>query len=90
MNDKTFNFIRFLAEIGITAIGTFYKVVAEIWSLPYGEAVLATCVALSTLIGVWVEYSRYTWNKAQKSVEEPDFSPIETTETVHIEASEVE
>ena len=89
MTDRTFNFIRFLAEIGITAIGTFYKVVAEIWSLPYGEAVLATCVALSTLIGVWVEYSRYTWNKAQKTVEEPDFSPIET-ETVTIEREDIE
>lgn len=65
MSDKTFNFIRFLAEIGITAIGTFYKVVAEIWSLPYGEAVLATCVALSTLIGVFVEYNRAQYNKSK-------------------------
>ena len=64
MSDKTFNFIRFLAEIGITALGTFYKVVAEIWGLGYGEAVLATCVALSTLIGVWTEYQRSQWNKA--------------------------
>lgn len=63
MTNKTYNFIRFLAEIGITAIGTFYKVVAEIWSLPYGEAVLATCVALSTLIGVWTEYQRQAYNK---------------------------
>ena len=64
LSDKTFNFIRFLAEIGITALGTFYKVVAEIWGLGYGEAVLATCVALSTLIGVFVEYKRSQWNKA--------------------------
>lgn len=63
MSDKTFNFIRFLAEIGITAVGTFYKVVAEIWSLPYGEAVLATSVALSTLIGVFVEWQRQKHNK---------------------------
>ncbi len=80
MTDKSFNFFRFLAEIGITAIGTFYKVVAEIWNLPHGEAVLATCVALSTLIGVWVEYSRYTWNKAQKLIEMTDSTPIEESE----------
>lgn len=65
MSDKTFNFIRFLAEIGITAIGTFYKVIAEIWNLPYGEAVLATCVALSTLIGVWTEYQRQAYAKSK-------------------------
>ena len=58
MSNKTFDFLRFLAEIGITAVGTFYKVIAEIWTLPYGEAVLATSVALSTLIGVFVEYQR--------------------------------
>lgn len=63
MTDKSFNFIRFLAEIGITAVGTFYKVVAEIWTLPYGEAVLATSVALSTLIGVFVEWQRQKHNK---------------------------
>ena len=40
MSNNTFDFLRFLAEIGITAVGTFYKVIAEIWSLPYGEAVL--------------------------------------------------
>lgn len=63
MSNKTYNFIRFLAEIGITAIGTFYKVVAEIWDLPHGEAVLATCVALSTLVGVWTEFQRQSYNK---------------------------
>ena len=63
MSDKTFDFIRFLAEIGITAVGTFYKVIAEIWSLPYGEAVLATSVALSTLIGVFVEWQRQKHKK---------------------------
>ena len=72
MTDKTFNFIRFLAEIGITAIGTFYKVVAEIWSLPYGEAVLATCVALSTLIGVFTEYQRSQYNKMKLEIPEKE------------------
>ena len=89
MSDKSFNFFRFLAEIGITAIGTFYKVVAEIWSLPYGEAVLATCVALSTLIGVWVEYSRYTYNKAKVQPVE-DATPIEDELNATIQAEDIE
>ena len=63
LSNNTFDFLRFLAEIGITAVGTFYKVVAEIWSLPYGEAVLATSVALSTFIGVFVEWQRQKHNK---------------------------
>lgn len=89
MTDRTFNFIRFLAEIGITAIGTFYKVIAEIWSLPYGEAVLATCVALSTLIGVFVEYNRAQYNKAKLTPVE-DASPILPEDTVSIKKEDVE
>lgn len=88
MSDKTFNFIRFLAEIGITAIGTFYKVIAEIWSLPYGEAVLATCVALSTLIGVFTEWQRSQYNKMKL-----DFTPILEKEeelNVHVDAEDIE
>lgn len=87
MSDKTFNFIRFLAEIGITAVGTFYKVVAEIWSLPYGEAVLATCVALSTLIGVFTEWQRSQYNKMKL-----DFTPIIEKEeelNVHVDAEDI-
>lgn len=67
MSDKTFNFLRFCAEILITAIGTFYKVIAEIWELPHGEAVLATCVALSTLIGVITEWQRQNYNKSKEN-----------------------
>lgn len=58
LSNDTFDFIRFLAEIGITAVGAFYKGIAEVWSLPYGEAVLTTSVLLSTLIGVYVEWQR--------------------------------
>lgn len=65
LSNKTYDFIRFLAEIGITAVGSFYKVIAGIWALPYGEAVLATCVALSTLIGVFVEWQRQKHNKEE-------------------------
>ena len=89
LSDRTFNFIRFLAEVGITAGGTFYKVIAEIWDLPYGEAVLATCVALSTLIGVFVEYNRAQYNKAKLAPVE-DASPILPEDTVSIKAEEIE
>lgn len=91
MSDKTFNFIRFLAEIGITAIGTFYKVIAEIWSLPYGEAVLATCVALSTLIGVFTEWQRAQYNKLKLDLPVEDASIIKPEELyAEIKAEDIE
>ena len=66
LNNNTFDFIRFLAEIGITAIGAFYQGLAEIWGLPYGEAVMATSLLLSTLVGVFTEWQR---KKHEKEVQ---------------------
>lgn len=64
MNDKTYNFIRFLAEVAISAVGTLYYAIATIWGLPYGEAVVATCAAVSTFLGIFTEWQRQNWNKS--------------------------
>lgn len=63
MSNKAFDVIRFLSEIGISAVGVFYKAIAEIWSLPYGDAILATSAALSTFLGIFTEWQRYRHNK---------------------------
>lgn len=62
MTDKTFNFIRFLAEIGITAIGALYWALSDTWGLPYGDEIVATCAALSTFLGIFTEWQRFKWN----------------------------
>lgn len=65
LSNKQFDFLRFLAEIGITALGAFYKGIAEVWSLPYGEAVMTTSILLSTFIGVFVEWQRQKHNEEE-------------------------
>ena len=65
LSNDTFDLLRWLAEIGITALGAFYKGVAEVWALPYGEAVLTTSVLISTLLGVFVEWQRQKHNKEE-------------------------
>ena len=63
MSDRVFDFIRFLSEIAITAAGVCYKSVAEIWGLQYGEAVLATCAAVSTFLGSFTQWQRIRYKK---------------------------
>ena len=65
MSNKAFDFIRFLSEIALTALGTLYFALADIWGLPYGEAVMATCAAVSTFLGIFTEYQRKQYNKAK-------------------------
>ena len=72
MSDKVFNFLRFCAELLVTAIGAFYWAVADAWGLPYGEQVVATCAALSTLLGVITEWQRYRYNKAKENKNEEE------------------
>ena len=65
MKNKVFDFLRFMAETGITAIGVAYLGLATVWNLPYGEQIKTTCIILSTLLGVFVGVSRSNYNKEQ-------------------------
>ena len=67
MSNKTYDFIRFLAEMAISAIGAFYYAISEIWNLPYGESVVATCAAVSTLLGVVTEWQRFKYNNKEEN-----------------------
>lgn len=62
MSDKTYNFIRFLAEIAISAIGALYSNLAEIWGLPYGEAVAKSCLVIAAFLGIFTEWQRRKYN----------------------------
>ena len=64
MSNKTYDFIRFLAEIAISAVGALYYAIASIWGLEYGEQVVATCAAISTFLGIFTEWQRYKYNNA--------------------------
>ena len=63
MSNKFFNWLRFMAETGITAIGTAYLGLSLVWSWAYGEEISKTCVILSTLLGIFVGVQRATYNK---------------------------
>lgn len=72
MSDKFFNSIRFLSEVAITAVGVLYKTIAEIWGFGYGDAVLATCAALSTFLGIFTEWQRCVYTKRKENEDESD------------------
>lgn len=74
MKNRLFNFLRFMAETGLTAIGVAYLGLATVWELPYGEQIKTTCIILSTLLGVFVGVSRVSYNKrnGNNSTGDPD------------------
>lgn len=63
MSNKVYDVLKWIALIALDAVGVFYKAVSAIWGLPYGDEVLATCTALSVLIGTLVGVSSAQYKK---------------------------
>lgn len=74
MSNKAFDIIRFLSEVAISAVGALYFSLADIWGLPYGEAVVATCAALSSFLGIFTVWKR---KKYKEENNEEDLSESE-------------
>ena len=66
MSNKVYDILKWVSLVALDAIGLFYKTIGTIWGLPLGDEVLATCTALSVLIGALIEISsaKYIKNKA--------------------------
>ena len=63
MSNKVYDILKWVALIALDAIGLFYKTLATIWGLPLGDEILATCAALSLLIGTLIGVSSAQYNK---------------------------
>ena len=64
-NNKIYNVLKYFALIVFNAIGVFYKTIAEIWNLPYGNQVALTCSALALLVGTLIGVSSYKYNNIE-------------------------
>ena len=63
MSDKVYDVLKWIALIALDALGLFYSTISSVWGLPYGDEVLATCAALSLLIGTLIGISNVQYNK---------------------------
>lgn len=56
LSNTWYDRLKFLAQIGLPAIGSFYLVLSGVWGFPNGEQVVgsitATCLLLGTLLGL--------------------------------------
>lgn len=58
LSSGQFNFLRRMVELVLPALATFYFTIAQIFSLPGGEEVVASAAALATLLGVIIVWLR--------------------------------
>lgn len=66
MKNKTYDTLKFIAQVVLPAVATLYTTLAEIWSLPYGEAIPLTIMAIDTFLGALLMISSNSYNKNRK------------------------
>ena len=63
MTNKTYDILVWVAQIVLPALGAFYAAIAQIWGLPYAEAVPGTILAIDTFLGAILKISNSKYNK---------------------------
>lgn len=63
MSNKTYDILKWIAQILLPALGTLYFALAGIWGFPYGEEIVGTITAIDTFLGVVLGISTMNYNK---------------------------
>lgn len=61
---KLYDWLKYLAQIVLPALGTLYFTLAGIWSLGSGGEVVGTIMAIDLFLGVLLGISQMNYNKA--------------------------
>lgn len=77
MNDKTYDALKFIAQVLLPAIGTLYFALARIWALPYAEEIVGTITAVDAFLGAILGISTAAYRRDQ----ETEAAPAEEPET---------
>jgi hypothetical protein len=51
MKEKTYDVLKYIAQVVLPALGTLYFALAGIWGLPYGEQIVGTITAFDAFLG---------------------------------------
>lgn len=51
MSDQTYDFLKWVAQLLLPGLATFYFSLSQIWGLPYGEEIVGTITAFDLLLG---------------------------------------
>lgn len=57
MSNKTYDVLKYIAQIVLPAAAVLYTTLSQIWNLPYGEAIPATIMAIDLFLGALLRIS---------------------------------
>lgn len=51
MSNKTYDVLKWIAQILLPALGALYFALSQVWGLPYGEQIVGTISAIDVFLG---------------------------------------
>ena len=61
-----YDILKWIAQIVLPAIATFYVTIASLWNLPFPEEISGTVMAVDTLLGAMLMVSSENYKKEGK------------------------
>ena len=63
-SDKTYDALKWIAQLFLPALGTLYFALAKIWGLPFGVEIVGSIAAVDAFLGTVLGISTAKYNKA--------------------------
>ena len=63
MSNKTYDILKYIAQIVLPALGTLYFALSGIWGFPYGEQIVGTLAAIDAFLGAVLKISSDNYYK---------------------------
>ena len=63
MSNRTYDILKWVAQIALPAVGTLYFALSSIWGLPLGEEVVGTITAVDAFLGALLGISTAQYEK---------------------------
>jgi hypothetical protein len=70
ISNKTYDILKWVAQLLLPALATFVMSLGNIWGIPYSEQISLTLVALDTALGVVLGISTKSYNSNKLSEKE--------------------
>lgn len=69
ISNKTYDMLKWAAQILLPALATLYFALAGIWDFPFGEEIVGTITAVDAFLGCILGISTKQYNKVNASGE---------------------
>lgn len=63
LGNKTYDVLKWIAQILLPALATLYFALSKVWALPYGTEAVGTITAIDAFLGALLGISSAQYNK---------------------------